>query len=45
MDFGALFIRQEQHQKIRIVEFVQKKLEINRLSEDGLEEERTVIFI
>jgi len=32
-DFGVLFIRQAGHQKLRIAEFVLKKLKINSLSE------------
>jgi hypothetical protein len=43
-DSGALFIRQEQHQKLRIVEFVLKKLGINNLSEREFEEANLVIL-
>ena len=43
-DFGALFIKQEQHQKLRIVEFVLKKLGINNLSEREFEETRAAIL-
>jgi hypothetical protein len=43
-DFGVLFIRQVQHQKLIIVEFVLKKLEIKDLSEREFEEESVVIF-
>jgi hypothetical protein len=43
-DFGARFIRQAQHQKLGIAEFVLKKLGINHLSERELEEENLVIF-
>jgi len=39
-----LFIRQVQHQKFRMAEFVLKKLEINYLRESGFEEEGIVIF-
>lgn len=37
-DFGVLFIRQVQHQKWRIAEFVLKKLIISQLSDKALEE-------
>jgi hypothetical protein len=43
-DFGALFIRQEQHQKLRIVEFVLKKLKTSYLSAREFAVERVVIF-
>jgi hypothetical protein len=41
-DFGALFIRQARHQKLRIVEFVLIKLKTNNLSEREFEVERAV---
>jgi hypothetical protein len=43
-DSGVVFIRQARHQKLRIVEFVLKKLKINYLSETEFEEENIVIF-
>lgn len=43
-DSGVVFIRQEQHQKLRIVEFVLKKLGINNLSEREFEEDNLVIY-
>ena len=43
-DFGVAFIRQARHQKLRIVEFVLKKLKTNYLSERDFEEKSIVIF-
>jgi hypothetical protein len=43
-DFGVAFIRQARHQKLRIVEFVLKKLKTSYLSERDFEEKSIVIF-
>lgn len=43
-DFGVVFIRQARHQKLRIVEFVFKKLKTNYLGESEFGEESIVIF-
>jgi hypothetical protein len=44
-DIGVYFIRQEQHQKLIIAEFVLKKLKINNLRTGGFEKRRLVFYI